>query len=226
MQATAETSASARRAMVDNQVRTYDVTDQKVLAAFDTVPRERYLPAAMADLAYSDAALTVPTPSGALHAFLAPMVLARMFQALALEPDDAALVVAALPGYAAAIAAELCGQVVALGPDGSAPVAASSATAGTPMPAVGPLAAGWRPAAPYDAILIAGGVETNLDALLDQLKSGGRLVAIQTAAHEGTRRSGKVVRYDRIGRDISSRVVFDATAPVLDEFRLEPSFVF
>lgn len=222
-------SAAARRAMVDNQIRTYDVTDKRLLAAFEAVPRELFLPPELADLAYSDAALTVASEQGAKRCLCAPMVLARMFQGFDLVPSDRMLIVGAGPGYAAAIAAELCGSVVALEcePDFVDETDAKLRALGLPVQAVsGPLDAGYPAGAPYNAILICGAVETELDALLGQLAAGGRLVAVQTASHEATRRSGKVVRFDRIGDEVSSRVLFDATLPVLDAFREVPAFTF
>ena len=225
-----QASASSRRAMVDNQIRTYDVTDQRVLAAFEVVPRELFLPAKFADLAYSDATLSVESGAGTTRSDLRPMTLARMIQGLDLAPDDQVLVVGAGNGYAAAVVAELCSSVVALESDDAfvSSTASHAAALGlTHCHSVGgQLHHGHKPAAPFTAILVCGAVERAVDELLAQLAPGGRLVTIETAAHEATRRSGKVVRFDKIGGDMSSRVLFDATAPVLDEFREEPAFVF
>lgn len=216
--------------MVDNQIRTFDVTDQRVLAAFETIPRELFLPARLADLAYSDALLTVDGHAGAKRVMPVPMVLARMFQGLALEPDDRVLVVAAASGYAAALAAELCDDVTALESDGGFVQQATAHAAQLGLSRLkvveGRLEGGDAGGPPFSAILVCGGVEANLDRLFRQLAPGGRLVAVQTASHEATRRSGKVVRFDLIGTDLSSRVLFDATMPVLDAFRAEPTFTF
>lgn len=223
-------SAAARRAMVDNQIRTFDVTDQRVLAAFEAVPRELFLRPDLADLAYSDAVLSVESGDGTRRVMAVPMVLARMLQGLELGPHDRTLVVAAGTGYAAALAAELCADVTALESDAAFATAIGQRAQALGLfhcrAVSGPLDGGHPAEAPYTAILVCGGVERDLATLLGQLAPGGRLVAIQTASHEATRRSGKVVRYDRIGADISSRVLFDATAPVLDVFREEPAFTF
>jgi protein-L-isoaspartate(D-aspartate) O-methyltransferase len=224
------TSAVARRAMVDNQIRTFDVTDKRVLAAFEAVPRELFLPKHLSALAYSDAPLAVACESGGKRRLLTPMVLARMFQALDLVPEDHILVVGAGTGYAAAIASELCNKVVALesAPDFVKATEANLQALGSFENVVfcGPLNEGVASAAPYTAILVCGAVETRLEPLLAQLEPGGRLLAIEAASHDATERSGKVVRFDRFGNDISSRVMFDATAPVLDDFRAQPVFTF
>lgn len=224
------TTAGARRAMVDNQIRTYDVTDQRVLEAFEVVPRELFVAPAHADLAYSDGVLSVTGSNGARRVLLAPMVLARMIQGLDLKSTDRILVVAAGSGYAAAIVAEICSTVTALEVDPAFVEQAASnfrALGNTVAHAVqGPLDRGYASNAPYTAILVCGAVERDLTELLGQLDDGGRLVAIQTASHEATRRTGKAVRYDRLASEISSRVLFDAFAPVLEAFRQEPTFVF
>ena len=223
-------SRDLRRAMVDNQIRSFDVTDQRVLAAFETVPRELFLPERLADLAYSDAVLTAVCDNGTKRPLIAPLILGRMFQALDLGPADNVLIVAAGTGYAAAIAAELCGSVTALESEAGFvhAIEANAEVLGLAgcKAVQGPLGGGVPARAPYAAILICGAIERDIQELLGQLAPGGRLVAIQTASHEATRRSGKVIRFDRIGADVSPRVVFDATAPVLEAFRLEPAFVF
>ena len=80
--------AQARRLMVDCQLRTFDVNDVAVLDAFDEVPRERFVPPGREDFAYIDQALRLGRPGRAMPA---PMLLARMVQALAIEPGNRAL---------------------------------------------------------------------------------------------------------------------------------------
>src|SRR5829696_1207356 len=108
--------AQARRAMVDSQLRTFDVFDIPVLAAMEAVPRERFVPHGREDLAYIDQ--DVPVSDGIAGAerrfMLKPMVLGRMIQALAVEPGEKALDVASGLGYGAAVLARLGARVVAL----------------------------------------------------------------------------------------------------------------
>ena len=80
--------AQARRAMVDSQLRTYDVFAIPVLAAMEAVPRERFVPVGRESLAYIDQDIPVldGLPGGERRFMLKPMVLGRMLQALAIEP--------------------------------------------------------------------------------------------------------------------------------------------
>ena len=219
----------ARRAMVDNQIRTFDVTDQALLDRFYQVPRELFLPPKLTDLAYSDAVLTVS--SGASRRVqLIPMVLARLLQGASIAPNDRILVVGGGMGYAAAIVAGLAGPVVSLESDaGFAGLARDSLDQvglSAVATATGPLADGFATSSPYDLIVVAGAVEANLDRLLAQLAPEGRLVTVQKMSFDGVRRSGKAVIHERFGSEVSVRSLFDASAPVLAEFCEHPTFVF
>src|SRR4051794_27469800 len=92
--------AAARRMMVDNQVRTSDVTDMRVLAAMLAVPRERFLPPSNAALAYLDLDVPVTVGDGGnQRRMLTPMVLAKLLQAAEIGPADRVLDVGAATGY-------------------------------------------------------------------------------------------------------------------------------
>ena len=73
---------------------------------------------------------------------------------------------------------------------------------------------------------VQGAVETNLETLFSQLAPKGCLVCVDAASETATRRTGKAMRYDRIGGDISGRPLFDITLPVIEEFRFSPTFTF
>jgi protein-L-isoaspartate(D-aspartate) O-methyltransferase len=219
--------SKARRLMVDSQLRTFDVNDLAVLAAFDEVPRERFVPAGRESLAYMDQAIAVSEggEAGEGRFMLAPMVLARMIQALAIERGAKVLDVACGLGYSAAVAARLGASVIALE---SAEALAHEARRRLAacrvegvMIAVGPLEQGDPDAAPYDAILINGAVEVRPQQLLNQLREGGRLVCV-----EGRGRAAKVMLYVRAGKAFGARPLFDAAAPLLPGFQAEPGFVF
>lgn len=219
--------AQARRAMVDCQVRTFDVHDIAVLAAMDSVPRERFMPEGRETLAYSDQDILVSDGiAGAERRhMLKPMVLARMLQELAVEPGARALDVACGLGYASAVLSRLGARVTALESTEAAAEAARRrlAAAGIDGVAViaGPLEKGYPASGPYDVILVNGLVEVRPQALLDQLADGGRLVCIERA-----NRTGRAVVHVRAGDAFGERAVFDAAAPVLPQFAAAPSFVF
>ncbi len=228
-QAAERASYELRRVMVDNQVRTFDVTDQRVIDAFYRTPREPFLPAALRPLAYSDAPLTLPLAGGGGGGGqLVPMVLAELIQNSRYEARARAMVVANATGYAAAILAQLVASVTALDSDpGFGEVAKQALAAYANVDIVtGPLAEGHAAGAPYDVILVNGAVEDNLRALLGQLAPGGSLVTVDAKVGNATRRSGKATRYDNVAGDISARALFDATVPVLPDFRQASAFTF
>ena len=222
-------SYNLRRVMVDNQVRTFDVTDQRVLDALLETPREPFMPDALASLAYSDAPLTLTaTGGGEGRVMMAPMVLAKLIQNSRYAADSRALVVGAATGYAAAVLARLVASVTALDSDEGFGETARRVLApfGNVEVVTGPMPAGHAAAAPYDVILVNGAVETHLDRLLDQLAQDGSLVAVDAKFGNATRRSGKAMRYDKVAGGISPRALFDSTLPVLPEFRQTPAFTF
>lgn len=222
-----------RRMMVDGQIRTFDVTDQRVLEVFYRTPRETSLPASLIPLAYSDASLVLPpgTPGEDGRALMQPMFLAKLLQNATFTETDRVLVVAGASGYAAAIVAPLVAHVVSLDSDAQMTAMAEhyldSLGLGTRAQAVtGSLADGYGAAAPYDRIIVHGAVEQGLAPLFAQLAPGGALLAMETRRNQATRRAGKAVRYDKLGEGMSQRTLFDATVPVLAAFRAPDAFVF
>ena len=102
--------AAARRNMVDGTIRTADVTDLRLLRAFQEVPRERFVPAKSAELAYVD--FDLPVAPG--RCLFKARVLAKLLQAAGVTATDRVLVVGCATGYGAAILARVAAQVVAL----------------------------------------------------------------------------------------------------------------
>jgi protein-L-isoaspartate(D-aspartate) O-methyltransferase len=213
--------AHARTMMVDNQIRTEDVTDWDVLRSFLTVPREAFLPEDKRSLAYIGKDL--PLPSG--RRLMAPSSFARLLQLLLVRPDDAVLDVGSGTGYAAAIISRLAGKVVALEEDpelAEAARAALAAHAGDNVEvAEGPLREGWPAGAPYDRILFQGAVEELPPTFVEQLGEGGRLVAV-----EGKGNAAATRIYLKEGGIVSNRFAFNCSIPPLPGFARPPEFVF
>jgi protein-L-isoaspartate(D-aspartate) O-methyltransferase len=211
----------ARRMMVDGQVRTSDVTDLRILGAMLDIPREAFVPAEQAKLAYADLDLAV----AAGRRLLKPMVLARLVQAAAVGEEDRVLDVAAATGYSSALLGRLAASVVALEEDvalaGAARDALAGAGAGNVEVVCGPLAKGWPAGAPYAVILVNGAVEVLPESLCRQLKDGGRLVCI-----EGRGPAAKAMLYRSVGGQVSGRPIFDAAAVPLPGFAKPETFVF
>lgn len=215
--------AAARRMMVDGQLRTFDITDQAVLAAMLAVPRERFIPATSAGIAYLDTELGVG--SGGKRRLLTPMVFGRLLQVAEISPDSHILDVGSANGYSAAVISRLSDKVVALEEDpGLAHHARRElADIGAANVSVveGPLAAGWQEAGPYDVIVVNGLCEVVPAALLDQLGENGRLVTVV-----GSGPAPKAIIYRRADGKITGRPVFDAAAPPLAGFARQPVFQF
>jgi len=220
-------SAVLRRTMVDCQIRTFDVTDQLVLARFLAVPRELFLPAELNDIAYSDMALRIVTED-VQRQLLPPLVLARMLQEAVIKSTDKVLDIGSSTGYSSALLAGLAASVVSLENAASlkGSIEANLSVAGiTGVQAVqGPLSEGYAAGAPYDVILVNGGVEDNLEILLAQLSEGGRIIAIENSGKSPA--SSKAMRFESVRGQLSSRYLFDASAPTLEGFRKVPEFVF
>jgi protein-L-isoaspartate(D-aspartate) O-methyltransferase len=211
--------AAARRNMVDGTIRTADVTNLRLLWAFQETPRERFVPAKSAELAYVDFDLPV-----AAHRFLMkPRVLSKMLQVADIKASDRVLVVGCATGYGAAILARVAAQVVALEEDAALARTAREALADRTNVEVvsGSLAAGWMASAPFDVIVLEGATEVVPDALLRQLSDGGRLLCIL-----GGDPAAKAMLYLRSGGDVGGRAVFDAAAPVLPGFTRPLAFAF
>ena len=162
--------AAARRAMIESQLRPQGVTDRAVLAAMDSVAREQFVPDAVRPLAYSDRSLAL----GGGRFLAPPAVLAQLLTQMAPVPGERALVVGAATGYSAAVLGQIGCDVIALESD---PALAARARAADLDVVEGPLEAGSRRGAPFDLILIDGAVEFIPDAIVEQLRDGGRLGA-------------------------------------------------
>jgi protein-L-isoaspartate(D-aspartate) O-methyltransferase len=225
-------SAALRQTMVDCQIRTFGVTDSRVLNRMLGVPREQFLPPETAALAYSDLALQLPLAAfgGEGRWLLPPFVLARLLQSAEVKPDDSVLDIAPGTGYSAALLAGLGSRVVALESEPSYYQALRSNLDGLGLAnaeaQLGPLAVGAPGEGPFDLIFINGKVEANLEALYAQLKDGGRLVALESVPGDLSGRAGKAVRYQKTGKAIGYQVLFDASAPVLPDFKKSQQFTF
>ena len=218
---------TARRAMVDGQVRTNDVTHLGLIAAMLEIPREAFVPEGRAALAYLDRDVMIAdaTATEPARYLMKPVVLARLIQAADPAPQDRVLVLGAGSGYAAAVMSRLVAAVVALEQSGplvqQARSILSSLGSSNVTVVQGPLAGGAPASGPYDVILIDGGVETVPQALCGQLSSRGRLVAVV-----GPGPIGKATLFQSVNGKLRGRVLFDANAPVLPGFSAAPAFVF
>lgn len=216
--------ALARRNMVESQIRPNGVTDSQVLDAMGDLPREAFVPPERQGIAYIDHDL----PLGNGRAMLAPMVLAKLLQAAAVQPGDLALVVGCATGYSVAVLSRLAGSVVGLDSDPNLLAQAGQILADRHIDSVvlveGPLRQGWPKTGPYNVILFDGAVGDIPAAIVDQLADGGRLLAPMAAARPSAPATATLVT--RVGTHLGRRDLFEAGAPLLKDFIPEPSFSF
>ena len=167
----------ARFNMVEQQVRPWDVLDQDVLESMMTVKREEFVPAAHKALAFSEAEI----PVGCGQIMLSPVIEGKVLQALQLKPTDTVLEIGAGSGYFAALLASRSDWVrsIEIEPELAALAAANLKAAGVENVVVeeGDGSEGWPARAPYDVIVVSGGMPELPAALKAQLNVGGRLFA-------------------------------------------------
>ena len=166
---------SMRRLMVSNQLRPSGVIDLAVLAAMGEVPRERFVPDDQIGVAYRDNLVKL----GQGRALNPPLATALLLQAVAPQRGRHALVVGAATGYVPALLAAMGMTMVALEEDAALRARARIALAATDGVEIveGPLAQGWSAGAPYDVIVIDGAVAHIPDAIVDQVRDLGIVVA-------------------------------------------------
>jgi protein-L-isoaspartate(D-aspartate) O-methyltransferase len=208
--------------MVDGQVRPNKVNDPRIIGAMRRLPRERFVPPHVAARAYADE----DVPLGEGRVLLAPVAIARLIQLTAIAVGERALVVGAGTGYGAALLAACGARVTALEDDAALQAIARPLLAElAPSVSVvtGPLAAGWPSGAPFDLILIEGGVADIPPAIGQQLhQETGRLVAVCTT---GTR-IGHAVLAEITPAGLRSQPMFDCATPPIPSLMPVQGFVF
>lgn len=211
--------ATRRTMMVDTQVRPSDVTKFPIIDAMLHVARENFVPQSLREAAYVGENLGI----GEGRVLLEPRTFAKMLDALDVQPGEVVLDIGCGLGYSTAVLARLCDFVVAVEDDAARADEAQTllSEAGVDNAAVmaGPLAEGSAKSGPYDAIILQGAVEEIPDAVLAQLKSGGRIAAIFAQGSLGVVRIGY-----KAGDRMTWRDAFNAGAPVLAGFARARAF--
>lgn len=208
--------AAARENMVENQVRTNDVTDLGVQDAMRLVRRERLCPPGKLHLAYAEA----PVEYAPGYSLMEPRDVAKLLQGLRPQPGERVLAIAA--PYAAAVLAAMGLKTVLRLPTGveTGDLVAHLQEDGIPTVA-GDLAA-EDDNGPYDVIVVEGAVHRAPAAWLGMLHLGGRLGVIERQGPVG--RARLYTRSD--DNVVSDRLLFDATPPMLPGFEPAPAFQF
>lgn len=225
---------AARLNMVESQVRPNGITDRRIIAAMEQIPREIFVPEARRAVAYmdEDVALEPTDTASGPRALIEVMAFARMLQHALIKPTDKVLVIGAGTGYGAAVIAALAEHSVALECDPGLAAAARRNLASTPGVTVvqGALEAGVPAEQPFDVIIAEGRIEEVPQSWLNQLADGGRLVAVvgeTDMASDMANDMAQACVYSRSGSATAVRRVFDASVAALPGMRKQrPAFVF
>lgn len=208
-----------RTTMVDTQVRPSDVTKFPIIEAMLTVPRENFVPEEKRAAAYVGDHVDL----GNGRVVLDPRILAKMLDALNIENDELVLDLGCGLGYSSAVIARMAQAVVAVEEDEALAEEAAKALVANGSDNViletGPIAKGEPQHGPYDVVIVQGGVEKMPEDILSQVKEKGRICAIFIDGALGIVRIGY-----KIDGEITWRMVFNATAPVLPGFEKRAEF--
>ncbi len=195
----------ARTNMVKNQIMPNKVTDEAILDAFMSIPRHEFTFGDWQSFAYSDARI----PVSKTRKMLSPDVLARMINALDLTQKSKVLDVSCATGYSTAILSTLCKNVIATESDVGLISIAETNLINLGVKNVeikqSKLLEGDHINAPYDAILIAGGLTLTPEDLISQLKINGKLVYIKIISQHLC----KVMVAKNLGDDFGEIELFD-----------------
>jgi protein-L-isoaspartate(D-aspartate) O-methyltransferase len=188
--------AKQRKKMVDSQIRSRGVLDERVLRAMEKIPRHLFIDEGLIDQAYNDN----PLPIGEKQTISQPYIVALMTQALELKSRDKVLELGTGSGYEAAILAELADRVFTIERIASLAQKArkllESLNYYNVVIRVGDGTYGWREESPFDAIAVSAGSPSIPRMLVEQLAIGGRLVI-----PVGSRYSQSLIKMTRLSEN-------------------------
>lgn len=168
----------ARFYMVEQQIRTWEVLDSKILDSMMAIPREVFVPKDFQPMAFMD--IEIPLPNG--YKMMFPKVEARTLQALDVQPEDRVLEIGTGTGLLTAHLASLCAQVTSVEIDPELVAMAQKNLASLSIDNVtlvqGDGAKGWNDGQKYDVIVMTGAMYEVPQAFFDQLTLNGRLFCI------------------------------------------------
>jgi protein-L-isoaspartate(D-aspartate) O-methyltransferase len=207
--------------MVDCQVRPSDVTKYPIINALLTVPREEFVPTSKRNVAYIGEHIEL----GRSRVILDARTFAKMLDVVNIQPDELVLDLGCGFGYSSAVIAQMAEAVVGVEPDEAMATEAADLLASNgidnAMVERADLAVGAPKHGPYCVIILEGAAEQIPAAITDQLKDGGRIVAIRQSGNLGQCKIGHK-RKDAI----DWRNAFTAAAPILPGFENKAEFTF
>lgn len=223
MSLTADKFGIARKNMVDCQIRPNKVTDEAVIAAFEAVPREYFVPSYLQGIAYIDEDIKL----GSAGWLMEPAILARLLQAAAVRKTDIALDIGCGSGYSTAVLAQLAMTVIGVDQDAdlveqadvqlqTMDICNAALIHGNPRD-------GCQAQAPFNVILIGGAVPSVPGHITDQLAEGGRLVTVLRGRENAM---GQAVLVTRNKAALTTEYLFDAATYPAPGFDNQAFFTF
>ena len=209
----------ARQQMVDCQIRPSDITDRRLLGAFETVPRHAFTPRSKLASAYADSEVA----TSETRRMMRPRDMSKLIQAADIQPNEMVLDIACGRGYSTAVLARMAETVVGLDDDedglSRSTELLAECSADNAVVISGDPKQGKADQGPYNVIFVNGAVEEVPQAWFDQLAEGGRLAVV---VRKGP--VGKATIFTRSASGIGEKVVFDASTSTLPGFERAPSF--
>jgi len=163
----------ARENMIKQQVRTWEVSDPRVVELMYKFPREEFVPESWRELAYSDTNIILDDSS----CMLFPGMEARMLQALNVQPGESVLELGTGCAYMTALLADLSGNVISLDTNDCVQPDIRENLVNVQLE-TGSVTEGWQDKGSFDVIVLNGSVQSIPEGLLDKLNVGGRLFAV------------------------------------------------
>lgn len=216
--------ARARAVMVDNQVRTSNVNERRLLAVLGQVPRERFVPESRRALAYIDEAIPLLGDAGARY-LAPPAPFAKLVQLADIQENERVLEIGAGTGYTTAVLAGLAREVVGVEPNAELATAARDNLQGLGIENAriveNAFDAPLKGEGHFDVVFFSGSVRNVPDSAFTSLRAGGRLVVLVLGGLTGTAHV-----FVKVGKDIASRAEFNTNIPALPMAKAPEQFVF
>lgn len=213
---------AARQSMIESQLRTNFIRDEKVLNAMEKVERQDFVPKAYKGVAYLDEDILIAEE----RVMMEPLLAAHYIQSADIKETDEVLVVAAGLGYELALIHEFTNSIVAVEDNIALRKQAEENLNHKSIDSIAFITSvnndeGVAEYAPFDAIMILGSVEFLPETFSNQLREGGRLIYIE--------RDGVIGRLKKITKTKDGQaeeIIRDAYVPVLPRFKKKEKFIF
>ncbi len=212
----------ARENMIKSQLKTNHIIDEAVIAAFNKVAREDFMPEGYYNSAYLDE--DIPLKDG--RVMLEPLLVAHILQSAEIKTSDQVLVLGSATGYEVALIAELTQSIIAIESDLSLRKKMEETLANHDKEYVAVIDSdytqGYADEAPFDVIVILGAIPEFPQHIGAQLRDGGRLIYIDQAQNP----AGYLIKGVKSGGDFAKQLIRSAQVPILSGFEQAPSFKF